>query len=71
MLSGNAGMWLHCWCFEVPFSLIGLSVSKYFYLPDFENFALCIDGVMQDCSNSIANMLELLQSYNQYISMMG
>ena len=43
-----------------------LNMSKYFYLADFENFAIFntdyIDGLWQDCRNSIANVLELLQT---------
>ena len=52
----------------------GLHVSEFVCLPDFHNFSFIIvdyiDGLAQDCSNSSALVMELLQSCSK-ISIYG
>ena len=46
-------------------NVLGLNITKICHLPGFQNFAFFkinyINGLVQDCSNSIANAMELLQ----------
>ena len=55
------------WCFHS--SISGFNISWNTHLLDFRNFAFFntdyIDGLVQDCSISIANALEILKSYTK------
>ena len=46
-------------------NVLGLNITKICHLPGFQNLAFFkidyINGLVQDCSNSIANAMELLQ----------
>ena len=57
------GRWVNRdWGVTVLFVLLKIRMEQQQIFGKFPNLEFIIDGLVQDCSNSIANALELLQS---------